>query len=372
MKRSSVFPALWILTGLAVAAAATMASQRPRSALFPAARKSVVQVHATHLEKSVACDRCHPGAQSSAWASERLAPRMSDCESCHPEVTGVTAATPVTDTCRKCHGPLKEGQTPRPGFYPQPLVRFSHKAHGASTCASCHPSGEDVHSSPSLPSMRQCYDCHKKRTGAADCRRCHLVQGDGRLRTRLDGVLLQPPPWIIGPNHGSGWAGEHAATAGHRSSLCGACHSNKFCQDCHSGALRPRNLHPGDWIGTHGTATRFDNPRCQGCHRTQSFCLTCHRRAGVATDSPSATRPRQGAGRLHGTTSVSELMRRGKKNITACVSCHTESSCIACHSLVNPHPASWKHRCSKLGPRSETACRKCHLQGSDRCSSRTK
>jgi hypothetical protein len=353
--------------GLVVAATFAAASPKARSLLFPAARVPLVEVHPAHQKSKIDCDRCHAKAKSSAWASERLSPRMPNCEPCHAEVKGVTAATPVNPTCRKCHGALANDRPPVPGFYPQPLVRFSHKAHGTSSCASCHQGSSDTAAAPSMPTMRQCYDCHKKRRGAADCRRCHLAQGDGRLNTRLSGAVLLPPTWLLGPNHGSGWAGDHAITAGSRSSLCGACHGEKFCSECHSGARRPRNLHPGDWLRTHGTATRFDNPHCQGCHRTQSFCLTCHRRAGVATDSPAATMPKQGAGRTHGTTPVSELMRRGKKNITACVACHTESSCIDCHSIVNPHPASWQHRCSKIAPRAESACRKCHVEGADRC-----
>lgn len=352
---------------LAVTASLAAITDKPRAALYPRARITLTQVHPVHAALNVECERCHVNTKSSRWASERLAPRMKDCQSCHPEVEGATALTPVTPTCRKCHGPLPDNASPVPGFYPQPLIRFSHAAHASTSCADCHQPQKASSAVPSLPAMRQCYDCHRRRPGRAECRVCHLVKADGRLNTNLAGRTLKPPTWLIGPNHEPGWAGDHAVTAGSASKLCGSCHEPQSCQDCHSGARRLTNLHPGDWIRTHGTATRFDNPHCQGCHRTQSFCLTCHRRAGVATDSPAATKPKIGAGRAHGTTTVPELMRRARKDITACVACHTESSCIDCHALVNPHPASWRRRCAKIAPRAEAACRKCHTEGADRC-----
>jgi hypothetical protein len=331
--------------------------------LLPAGRPAVRGVHRTHPSSQVPCEACHPRAEDSRWASERLVPRMEHCAACHDEATDVTAITPVDEHCRWCHRGLAEGERPTPGFYPRPNVRFPHTAHKQVDCGKCHPyssQAADLRSGRDLVGMRFCYGCHEREQGAStECRACHLVRADGRMVTQFGDALLIPPAWLKGPSHGPAWSQTHASQAGADSRFCASCHRETFCQGCHSGRLRPRDAHPGDWIAIHGVTTRIDNPRCKSCHRKQSFCITCHRRQGVAPDSPANMRP-PGSGRYHRNMSVEQICRRARHDITACASCHSESSCITCHAAVKPHPAGWDKRCKPLVRRNSRACAKCH------------
>jgi hypothetical protein len=363
MSRSAFVATLagLLLVGLVAAGAGQV---RPLSrALLPAASFPVADPHPLHPPGEPGCAVCHPEAEGSRWASDRLAPRMERCAPCHPAAAGVAPATAVTPECRKCHTRLGPNERPAPALIPRPNVRFSHAAHRGEGCASCHPraaaaaprSGErDVMGMPG------CLECHRGLPGKrAACRTCHLVHADGRMVTRVGGAVLTPPSWLDGPSHGPEWVGTHAARAGADSRSCASCHREKECQDCHTGRLRPARVHPGDWIAAHGLSTRLDNPSCRSCHRTQSFCLGCHRRSGVAPDSPAAARP-PGSGRYHGGMAVRDICRRARYDIVGCASCHSEGSCIRCHARIDPHPAGWSRRCGPLARRNQGACVKCH------------
>jgi hypothetical protein len=374
MKRIIIITvvAVFMLPGNLVAVDVEPAEQ-VSEALLPSGKAAVRQVHELHGKNSPSCNKCHPKVARSRWASERLVPRMEDCVDCHPAADNVTLHTPVTDECRTCHGKLKKDERPIRGDYPRPNIRFSHKAHqgGHASCTECHPraaAGLPRGESRDLMGMRKCYFCHIRGKGSTECRTCHLVHRDGKLVTKYKTARLTPPTWLVGPNHGVEWAGQHARTAGADSSMCANCHREKFCSDCHSGKLRPRNIHPGDWITAHGVSTRLNNPRCRGCHRKQSFCLGCHRRSGVASDSPKHARPEGGAGRYHKGMENRTLMRRAKHDITTCVSCHSEGSCITCHQRQKPHPPGWSRKCAKVAARNPNACAKCHSGGAwSRC-----
>jgi hypothetical protein len=363
MKRIDI---IWLAAAAAFCAELVLGGEveTPSSVLLPAGRPSVFKTHELCGASKQECATCHRSAAKSRWASERLIPNMEVCGPCHESAREVTIAAPATKDCRSCHGDLKDGGRPIRGDYPRPNIRFSHAAHNPHMkCGKCHPRAaarSPSGSRPDIPSMRECYDCHKKRGGGADCRTCHIANKDGRMVTEFKGRILLPPTWLKGPTHGTEWIGRHAQTAGADSDFCGSCHRESFCRDCHTGRLRPRNVHPGDWLTAHGVSTRLDNPRCRGCHRKQSFCLTCHRRSGVAPDSPAEAGAEGGSGRYHRDMENSELMRRAKHDITSCVSCHSESSCITCHATVKPHPANFDRKCKALAARNRRACAKCH------------
>ncbi|MDD5306457.1 MAG: hypothetical protein PHU25_03970 [Deltaproteobacteria bacterium] len=360
MKRALALAAIAAALLAAVAGLGTE-SRGVSRALLPPSRPSVVDVHGRHKPGEPACVACHKDALSSRWASDRLAPTMEDCAACHPEAKGVTPLTPVTEACRSCHGPVPEGRRIVPGTYARPNVRFPHKAHAKEPCATCHPAAAAGRAAPpgeDTAGMRTCYACHLERKAPVACRTCHLVEADGVMVTRIEGAALTPPAWLKGPTHGATWVQSHASVAGSDSGFCAACHRNKFCGDCHLGRVRPRDAHPGDWIRSHAVSSRLDSPTCRGCHRSQSFCLDCHRRQGVAPDSPKDSRSFQG--RYHGDLSPELICRRARTDIVSCASCHSESSCVSCHAAVNPHPSGWERRCAHLAKSNPRACAKCH------------
>lgn len=338
----------------------TEAGRSVSAVLLPPSRPAVVDAHARCPAAKKDCLRCHPSAATSRWASDRLAPVMATCAECHAAAEGATPLSPFTEACRTCHQKVKPGEHPVQGRYPRPNIRFSHKAHKKSVpCKTCHPEAAAHKPSGSgydVVGMKRCLGCHQR----AACRTCHITRKDGTLITDYGGRKLYPPTWLKGPSHGVGWAGNHAATAGADSAYCASCHQETYCQSCHTGKRRPRNIHPGDWLTSHGVSTRLDNPRCKGCHRKQSFCLTCHRRSGVAQDSPPKARAAEGLGQYHQGMETRQLMRRARRNITSCVSCHNESSCITCHARFNPHPPDFTRKCRGLAARNRRACAKCH------------
>ncbi|MBN2525629.1 MAG: hypothetical protein JXR76_04485 [Deltaproteobacteria bacterium] len=237
-------------------------------------------------------------------------------------------------------------------------IRFSHSAHQTQPCESCHP-GDDKGNLENI-SMRQCFGCHQKAKRKIDtCRTCHLVHPDGRMKTHLGERVLIPPAWLKGPTHGIDWAGNHATVAGSDSKFCANCHRETECSSCHTGRMRPKKIHPADWVNTHGNQSSIDNPRCTGCHRQQQFCLSCHRRTGVAPDAPTSRRQSKPS-KYHGNASPKKICRRARSNISACASCHSESSCTTCHSVINPHPVGFSRRCKPLVKKNKRACAKCH------------
>lgn len=361
-------------TALAGAAMASGISNDGLSrSLLPPGRASVRQVHDLHDREKIGCEVCHTQAGESSWASDRLIPNMKNCGRCHDVAANVTPATPVGPSCRGCHAGLVEGEKPTRGDYPRPNIRFSHKAHkGEARCGACHPAaaqGRSPASGRDMVGMRTCFDCHGKSQGSSECRKCHLVSKDGRMVTEIGGDKLVPPQWLKGPSHGIDWSKKHASMAGSDSEFCGACHSEEQCQRCHAGKRRPRDIHPGDWISSHGVSSRLNSPRCNSCHRAQSFCLECHRRSGAAWDSPEKSRNIGTGGRYHGDVSAEQICRRARQDITSCVSCHSERTCRECHSsLFSPHPPGFVRKCAALASRNRNSCSKCHLDDAwERC-----
>jgi hypothetical protein len=366
MKGNARTCLLTAATALFAVGAAATSRVGVSPALLPRAEPVLRDVHASHPAGNPPCATCHPKASGSSWASERLAPAMADCAPCHPAVKGATALSPVTAACRTCHAAFAADGAPLPSPHPRPNIRFSHRAHAPQPCAACHPdaaAGRRSEDGFDAVGMRTCFACHAARgRRLSECRTCHLVRADGRMVTLVNGELLTPPDWLLGPSHGASWNGTHAAAAGARSELCAQCHDDAFCTRCHGGALRPRDVHPGDWLAAHGASTRLDNPHCRSCHRSQSFCLDCHRRSGVAIDSPEGARP-EGTASPHGDASPAQICRRAKYDIQACVSCHSERSCVTCHASIDPHPAGFQKRCKALARRNQRACEKCHSDG---------
>ena len=74
--------------------------------------------------------------------------------------------------------------------------------------------------------------------------------------------------------------------AANDSQFCANCHKEDFCVGCHDGRVRPRQVHPNDFLNMHAIAARQNSPTCTSCHHEQSFCLGCHQRSGVTMSGP--------------------------------------------------------------------------------------
>ena len=371
------------------AAPAVLRRQSPRddadAVLYPPQRIALHFDHARHAKLGTGCVYCHEQATKSRTSGDRLLPPPSRCDACHgsnhDHLDRVTGGTGAAAACSYCH-------EPRPGrsstdvertVLPPANVRFDHAAHTSRgiPCTRCHASVEraGLATTSGLPRMKDCTSCHAQGGTAKDgCDVCHVTTVGGRLKTTFAAGKLLPGRWMHDAEHGPDWVYRHKLVAGADSAACATCHSEEECVDCHDGRVRPRQVHPNDWLGLHSVAARQDEASCTSCHRASSFCITCHQRTGVAMSGPlgdSAAR-----GRFHPPRSVwtdpprtaSHHAWEAQRNITACVSCHSERDCATCHATaarggqggLSPHPMGFAGSCGNAFGRNPRPCLFCH------------
>ena len=361
----------------------------PNEVLFPRQSIPLRFNHAAHAGKArLTCLYCHTNAATSRASGDRLLPPPSRCDACHgtrhDQPGGVKAGVGPARDCAFCHegGAGEKGGAPSRVVIPAPHVIFDHAAHVQRNvpCARCHRGTENtaLATRANLPGMRDCLECHRDGGPAASgCPVCHETRDGLRLTTSFPTGSLLPPAWMHGAEHGPDWMLRHRTAAGADSEFCSTCHSERECTDCHDGRVRPRQVHPNDWLSMHAMAARQNDPNCSSCHRAQSFCISCHQRTGVAETSPSGNLA--GHGRFHPPKSEwTDLPRTGKhhaheaqRNITACVSCHTERDCAACHATagrgglggLSPHPPGWTGSCRAAFASNSRPCLFCHTPG---------
>ena len=447
-----------LLTAVAIAVAATAgaalgaAGNAPSPLIYPAETIPIAFDHAQHARLGATCEGCHVSAQTSTSAGDNLIPREAACRSCHKidrdQPAKVVPQGQGAARCDACHvdaggnkwmpaemGTLKgspsppatgpAGQSPsvptRSGApvdpprvaLARPNLKFNHKLHAARgyACALCHTTA-DTSAGPvtrvDLPMMASCLGCHDGKQATARCSACHITEPDGRLKTKLVSVStmaaggtgpLVPSGSLRGiDEHGPTFRRDHAQ-AGRDEKYCLSCHRRNECIDCHGGVVRPPDIHPSDYVSLHAVDARRNTPDCSACHRTQSFCVGCHQRSGVAADPEGGLLGRRANNPFGTGTGVKSFHPPGwardpggavittprpashslaaKQNIRACASCHREESCLTCHSAdplraptipsprISPHGPNFAStaRCRFLAARNKRVCRKCHTPG---------
>jgi hypothetical protein len=373
----------------------------PSPVIFPPQQLPLRFDHEKHVrELKVPCTACHDAAKTSKKSADSLLPPATRCDSCHGsdhrknEV--VNAGGEPIGACSFCHVGYSPGKPVERVVMPAPNLRFDHSVHikRGMDCRQCHGRVENVKlaTADQLPRMRECLSCHqhpqaKKGEASGACPTCHLSQKGGMMKTEFASGQLLPPAWLHDSEHGPDWIERHKRVAGDESRFCANCHSERFCTSCHDGQVRPRRVHPNDWISQHAVAGRQGDPTCTSCHRQQSFCLDCHQRSGVSLSGPLTAAAQRG--RFHPPTAIWTGAGRGQghhaweaeRNINACVSCHTERDCASCHATgpaggrgqtptlpsaaggqgANPHPRGFRDRCRGALRANARPCLVCHL-----------
>jgi hypothetical protein len=387
----------------------------PSTVIYPMQRVPLRFNHKVHTLQGAACKSCHPGAISSASVQDKLVPAGTQCDACHSTDHGNLAAVkPGDDTmgqCAFCHVgyQAKDGNRVATLEMPRANMVFNHAKHAAKNigCAQCHGAVQDLElaTRDQLPRMKGCFDCHQQPDSAARgtarsaCETCHVreLQGSnpptsiasgvglnpgpndiaatgGRIKTLFATGELLPPRWLHDAGHTPDFIERHKMVAAADSQFCANCHKESFCTDCHDGRVRPRSIHPNDYISMHPIEARQATQKCQSCHREQTFCVGCHLRLGIAQDSPSGVRE---SGRFHPAKEIWSTAPRkpgshsfeAERNINACVSCHTERDCVACHGAqgvgggFNPHRGSFIGSCGSQLRRNPRPCYVCHQPG---------
>lgn len=360
----------------------------PSEAIFPPQSLPVVFSHRKHLAKHIGCDFCHDRAPSSTSAADNLLPTADVCETCHPP--------------SDAHPERNVGAALARVVMPAPNLKFDHKTHVDKRipCTRCHAdmADIDVATRAQLPSMPLCLSCHDSRRaplhGPSRCSTCHLIKPDSTLETDFPSGRLIPTGAIRGDAHTLEFRTKHAAVAGDDPRYCANCHRQDFCLSCHNGVVKPLDFHGNDYVSRHAIDARKDSPRCDGCHRAQSFCLGCHERMGVVdlrTGADGAFAP-LGTRRFHppGWNDPSAVNNpahhkwQAERNLKQCVACHRQETCLQCHATnaseaggmgkmwVNPHPPDWRGspRCQALADKNPRVCLRCHAPTDSRLSCR--
>ncbi len=361
------------------AQAAADADEGPSHLIFPAQRLPLRFSHAGHLAiPSVTCARCHAPGPPRPDGGDDLLPREATCAGCHPvdRAHPSTIALSPRGGCDLCHegwtaaAPMRVARVE----VPVPNLHFAHARHADVACERCHATVRTVRLATrlELPGMRVCIACHRPGGARDACIVCHVTQPDGRLRTRFEDGVMNPPRWMTGLHHDADfWVG-HRASAAQDAGRCAVCHSDGECAECHDGRARDRRTHPNDYVTGHAVDARMNADRCGSCHRASTFCASCHQRSGVAPSSPVSAR---GFGRFHPPAAVwtnapMTSQHHGveaRRSMRSCTSCHSEQDCVTCHASrarggggFSPHPPSFVARCGALLRASERPCAACH------------
>ncbi len=372
----------------------------PSPVIFPPQDITIRFNHQRHVKAlGMSCATCHEKTRTSHDAAESMLPKGTRCDACHgSDHRDLTRVRPdpkeQMGQCAFCHMGYSSSAGNRVAVLslPKPNLRFDHARHVTRNigCQQCHGAVENLElaTRDQLPRMRGCFNCHQAPASSAgrarsDCRTCHLTDPSGMVKVSFDAGTLAPPSWLHDAGHGPDWIERHKQVAGNDSRFCANCHSEKYCTDCHDGRVRPRRIHPNDWLDMHPVAARENQQKCTSCHREQSFCLSCHQRAGVTLSGPLSNDSQRG--RFHppkaewtdGPRTPRHHAWEAERNISACVSCHVERDCAICHATAamggrgsgypagpgqgtDPHPVGFRSRCASALRQNARPCLVCH------------
>lgn len=265
----------------------------------------------------------------------------------------------------------------RPGDPQPPRLTFSHEKHFDFDieCWECHTepeleglSPEDVATlawEPQMPPEETCLDCHYRER---ECESCHVDPSNVRPRTIADtGLGFDHGPHVARAGgdcascHSAATTAEELPLARIPMSDCLGCHEHEEdyaqarCQHCHA-SMRYMPIgqvaefeHAGDWMAQHASAAAAGGSTCAQCH-TQSSCVECH--SNVAPTINADLFPEQtGRTLLHRGDYATIHPFEARANPDACVRCHQPSECVDCHLESNVsglgadprqvHPEGW-------------------------------
>ncbi|MBN2355036.1 cytochrome c3 family protein [candidate division KSB1 bacterium] len=217
-------------------AACSMCHKDPDNAIaYPRIETYIAKFpHNVHVDKQVACERCHEGVAVSDNVFDKHLPGMPVCSSCHDDLE-------KPDYCYDCHS-RDESLRPADHRLDWRKAHAVHKQAAKDDCNLCHTDNE-------------CLDCHRK-----------------------DNLNHQVHPLNYIHNHGLYARGDKER--------CYTCHEDRsFCVDCHRAEMvYPRSHASAGWAlpesgGAHKRAAQADLDECLSCHsddRGDPICAQCH------------------------------------------------------------------------------------------------
>ena len=242
--------------------------------IFPPQTITIRFNHKKHVKQlKQTCKVCHAAAYTSDSADDRLLPKPAQtCDNCHD------VDHSDLDERKGGHGPERAMRLlPYAGFgkdghaacrwcIPRANMRFPHKKHLARNiqCGQCHGKIDEL-------------ELATRERAPAHGRLLRLPQHERRGAGRREGHVHQLPPHeartdasrrrsrpasscrragsttrVTRPIGSSATRRSPPTTA--RSA--GRATRRKYCTDCHDGKVRPRKVHPNDWLSMHPQAAR--------------------------------------------------------------------------------------------------------------------
>jgi class III cytochrome C family protein/doubled CXXCH motif protein len=371
--------------------------------------------HTVHAAKSTAagtpaqCVSCHAAQADTGWMRVQGA-RATGCITCHAhQATEHLAETAV---CSTCHVTLADAKAltsqqiaafPKPASHTKPGFAAQHAPAGSTeatcatchtreSCARCHANASRVPAIARLATDQRVAELMKGRTAAYStpsshlaagfasahgaaasaapqtCANCHTQQScrSCHTGTRGQSVIASLPATGTGSAtgvvladlrvHASGFlTGHRSAPAGRLD--CQGCHAQRECTSCHEGSSS-RRYHPLDFVSRHAPAAYAQDQTCTSCHRTETFCRSCHLNSSMA-----AAGARTGAAHTAQPLWLLQHGEAARRGLTGCTTCHQQRDCLRCHSSlglkVNPHGPNFD--ASRLSARNKQMCATCHV-----------
>jgi len=320
--------------------------------------------HEDHSKLFVRCQTCHPGA---AQPGQSFWPAAADCASCHD------------GTIEK-----EVPWTPRTEPLPSNL-RFTHEAHArvftqeqrrdtTLTCTECHSAPGAKWMSVQREVMDNCFACHEVRTAHFDaqpgkCATCHVPFSEMPSGVTAARVAT----WKAPTSHESAdFQAEHGdlaapvvvnGTSYQVSPACATCHAREYCVTCHVNApevpeiqaLRPdpRSLAMKEgkieapasheepaFLTTHGRKLSRKQLmlKCGTCH-TATSCEACHQVPPQQVRLLAVAGPGRGTGATvtrarpstHGKNFTDGHAALASGSPQTCAGCHVQEQCLQCH-----------------------------------------
>jgi hypothetical protein len=202
--------------------------------------------------------------------------------------------------------------------------------------------------------MKTCTSCHdtKENTSKPSCETCHTY--NKKFTTHYKNKTFVPLS-----HNKFNYKTKHIVT---NENYCLQCHKKSYCLDCHKSSSKFNSsdkFHPIDYLSIHKYEKNLNS--CSSCHKEQKDCKACHQKSGIDTTNLQNQNRKY---RIH-----PENWNHGNaayKNISSCVSCHTENDCMSCHKTgLNPHQKV-KNICNRA-VKEKRSCEKCHERVKNVC-----
>jgi hypothetical protein len=316
--------------------------------------------HRAHVDHGVSCVECHAGVGASGRENPIHFPTTATCLGCH-------ARPHDAHDCSQCHG---ESFVRSGADLARDHLRFDHRSHMAAVhgdCVRCHSGVAEARPVALRPTMATCFSCHahQDQWSTRDCDACHVDLHEERTL---------PESHVV---HDGDWIREHGVRAASSPDLCATCHSERSCAACHGVGTTPglparlafddtrlEGIHRAGFKARHAEEARAQTGLCTTCH-SENTCIACHTASKVAPGS--TTRSPHPAGWITTSRGGGDHGLQARIDPMSCASCHGgagEQLCVSCHSVGgpggNPHGPGFTSTKNKTH---DVPCRLCHGAG---------